>query len=394
MYYVEKTKGTNFIKQFDFPLFISILVLSMIGITVLMSALGIKPPIMQWINPENVVEGTPTAWALWFKQLACLVAGIVIALVLSTIDYKDFKTLGIVLYIVSVILLVLVLFIGKETNGAKSWLVLPVIGQFQPSELSKVALVVVIPVFFERLKEGQDKAKNTLKLIIYFLILITLILLQRDVGTTMVIVFSFIVMLFVYGIPYRYFVIAIGAFTASTPLIWLFVLPKYPHIKDRILSFLNPESDLLGKGLQVHRSKMTIGSGQITGHGLFQGIQTQNSVPFKQNDFIFSVVGEELGFIGCMVVLLLVFFILFRCLYIARNSRDEYGKFIVVGITAILAFHFIENIGMSIGVLPVTGIPLPFMSQGGSALITNYMSAGILLSVSMRRKRAIFNSSQ
>jgi rod shape determining protein RodA len=385
MYYVEKTKGINFIKQFDFPMFISILALATIGIIVLMSALGIQP---------GAVSETPNAMAIWLKQFGCMIVGLIIAIILCSIDYKDFKTLGIVLYIVSIVLLILVLFIGEEANGATSWLVVPVIGQFQPSELAKVAFIVVIPVFLERLKEGQDKTRNTIKLLGYFFALVFLILLQRDVGTTMVIVFSFVVMLFVFGVPYKYFLWAFGAFAASTPLIWIFVLPKYKHIKDRIMTFINPEMDLLGKGLQVHRSKMTIGSGQIFGHGLFQGLQTQNSVPYKQNDFIFSVVGEELGFIGCMIVLCLIFFILFRGLYIARNSRDEYGTFMVVGAVAIFAFHFIENIGMSIGVLPVTGIPLPFMSQGGTALITNFMSAGIILSVSMRRKRNIFNNSQ
>jgi len=385
MYYVEKTKGINFIKHFDFPLFIAVLAISILGIIVLMSALGIQP--------GNIQE-TPEAFNVWLKQFVCLIIGIIASLVLSTFDYKDFRILGVFLYIISVILLIAVLFFGKEVNGAKSWLVLPVIGQFQPSELAKVAFVVCIPIFFERLKEGQDITKNTVKLIVYFSIIVFLIVLQRDVGTTLVIVFSFTVMLFIYGIRYRYFLIAGGLFAASTPLLWFFVLPEFPHIKNRILTFLNPEMDLLGAGMQVHRSKMTIGSGQITGHGLFQGIQTQNSVPYKHNDFIFSVVGEELGFIGCMVVLILVFFILYRGLYIAQNSRDFYGMFMAVGITAIFAFHFIENIGMSIGVLPVTGIPLPFMSQGGSALVTNFLSIGLLLSVSMRRKRAIFNSSQ
>jgi rod shape determining protein RodA len=135
---------------------------------------------------------------------------------------------------------------------------------------------------------------------------------------------------------------------------------------------------------------------------LFHGLQTQNStsaissfnVPEKQNDFIFSVIGEELGFIGSMLLMAIILFILFRCLYIAKNSRDHYGSFMVIGVTSIFAFHFIENIGMCIGVLPVTGIPLPFVSQGGSSLVANFMCAGLLLSVSMRRKRAIFNSSQ
>ena len=386
MYFVEKTKGTNFIKQFDFPLFAAVLILSLIGIVVLMSA----------------IQGMPSWRSVWFKQVFCLAIGIILAFITSALDYKDFKTLGILLYLFSIGLLVLALFIGEEKYGSKSWLDLPLINNFQPSELAKVAFVLVIPIFFERIKEGINVKKNLFKLVAYAALPVFLILKQPDVGTAMVFIFSFVVMLFIYGIPYRYFLIAIGAFAASAPFLWLFILPK--HIKNRVQTFLNPELDLLDKGLQVYRAKMTIGSGQLFGKGLFHGLQTQNSssvikssnfnVPFKQNDFIFSVVGEELGFVGSMVIIALVIFILFRCLHIAGNSRDEYGSFIVVGIAAMFAFHFIENIGMCIGVLPVTGIPLPFMSQGGSALITNYMSVGVLLSVSMRRKRTIFNSSQ
>lgn len=383
MYFVEKTKGTNFIRQFDYPLFLAVLILSLIGVAVLKSAVG-----------------TTGVSSVWLRQVIFLITGIILAFITSTIDYKDFKTLGIVVYIVSVILLILVLIIGDEANGSTSWLNLPVIGRFQPSELAKVAFILVIPVFFERLKEGQQVGKNTVKLLVYTAIPIALVFLQPDAGTALVFIFTFIVMLFIYGIPYKYFFIAIGSIAASAPFMWLFILPS--HIKSRFLTFILPNTDLQGKGLQVSRSKMTIGSGQLFGKGLFHGLQTQNSssmassfnVPEKQNDFIFSVIGEELGFIGTMLVLALVCFILFRCLYIARNSRDEYGSFMVIGITAILAFHFIENIGMNIGVLPVTGIPLPFVSQGGSALITNYISLGILLSVSMRRKRAIFNSTQ
>ena len=386
MYFVEKTKGTNFIKQFDFPLFAAVLILSLIGIVVLLSA----------------IQGESSWKSVWFKQAACLVIGLVLAFIISALDYKDFKTLGILLYMASISMLVLVLIAGKTENGSTSWLIVPVIGSFQPSELAKVAFVVVIPMFFERIKEGTNVSKNLIKLIFYAAVPIVLVFLQRDVGTALVFIFSFIVMLFIFGIPYRYFFIAIGAFAASAPFLWLFALP--PHIKSRILTFLNPELDLQNKGLQVYRSKMTIGSGQLFGKGLFHGLQTQNSspviqssnfkVPYKQNDFIFSVIGEELGFAGSMIVIALIIFILFRCLYIARNSRDEYGTFMVVAIAAMFAFHFIENIGMCIGVLPVTGIPLPFVSQGGSALVTNFMSVGVLLSVSMRRKRTIFNNSQ
>lgn len=385
MYFVEKTKSINYVKQFDYLLFTAVLILSFIGIVALKSAIG-----------------QPGMSAVLLKQILCLALGIVSALTISAIDYKDFRTIGIFFYIVSILLLIYVLINGKEVHGSKSWLEIRFIGTFQPSELAKVTFAIVLPVFFERLKEGQDVAKNTVKLVIYAAVPILLVIMQRDIGTSLVFVFAFIVMLFIYGIPYKYFLIAAGVFAAAAPILWLFVIPvKFQHIKGRIMSFIYPESDLLGAGLQVYRSKMTIGSGQIFGKGLFRGLETQNSgfsssvyVPEKETDFIFSVIGEKMGFVGSMFVIFIIFFIIFRCIYIAINSRDSYGSFMVICITAVLGFHFIENIGMCIGVLPVTGIPLPFVSQGGSSLVANYLNVGILLSVSMRRKKAIFNSSQ
>ena len=383
MYFVEKTKGTDYFRQFDYPLFAAILILSFIGIAVLKSAIG-DPGITNTL----------------LKQILCLAAGIVAAIVISAIDYKDFKTLGIILYIVSIALLVLVLLVGETRNGSKSWLVIPVTGSFQPSEVAKVAFSVVVPVFLERLNEGQKTVKNIIKLLIYAMLPIGLVLLQKDLGTSLVFIAAFVVLLFVYGIPYKYFFIALGVFAAVVPVLWFFVIPEGSHIRNRILTFIFPEMDLQGSGLQVYRSKMTIGSGQIFGKGLFHGLQTQNSsavsnyVPEKQTDFIFSVIGEEMGFVGSMLVIAIIFFILLRCIYIAYKSRDAYGSYMVICITSMLGFHFIENIGMCVGVLPVTGIPLPFVSQGGSSLFANYMNAGILLSVSMRRKRTIFNSSQ
>lgn len=386
MYFVEKTKSINYIKQFDYLLFAAVLLLSIIGIAILKSAIG-EPGLSKTL----------------LKQILCLVIGLVAAITISAVDYKDFKTIGFVFYVASILLLILVLVKGDEKNGSLSWLTVPIIGTFQPSEFAKAAFTVVMPVFFERLKEGQQTAKNTVKLVVYAAIPIALVILQRDIGTAMVFIFSFIVMLFIYGIPYRYFLIALGTFAASAPVLWFFVIPeKFPHIRNRILSFIFPENDLQNTGWQVNRSKMTIGSGQIFGKGLFHGLQTQNSssaassyyLPAKQTDFIFSVIGEELGFIGVMLVIAVIFFILFRCIYISINSRDAYGAFIAVCIASILGFHFIENIGMCVGVLPVTGIPLPFVSRGGSALIANYLNVGILLSVSMRRRKTIFNSSQ
>jgi len=165
-----------------------------------------------------------------------------------------------------------------------------------------------------------------------------------------------------------------------------------PHQKKRILTFIFPGSDS-DASYQVDKARIAIGSGKLFGKGLYEGIQTQaesGGVPIKESDFIFTVVGEELGFIGALVMIILIYFILMRCLYIAKNSRDKFGSFLVAGVTAMFAFHFIENIGMCVGVLPVTGIPLPFVSYAGTAMITNYVALGIVLSVSMRRKRTLF----
>ncbi|RCX16567.1 rod shape determining protein RodA [Anaerobacterium chartisolvens] len=378
MYSVEKTKGISFIKSFDYILFITVLTLSAIGLVVLYSAT------LSFENGDSMV----------LKQGLALAIGIVMALVISLVDYKDFKIIGIVFYVISVVLLVYVKFrgVGAETWGSNSWMQIPVFGSFQPSEIAKITFIVVISTFLERIKEGQG-GKNIAKFLIYSAIPIGLVILQNDFGMSMVFIFVFFVMLFICGLPYKYM---LGAFIAAIPcgvFTWIFLLND--KRRDRIRFFFNPEDDQSNAGFQVLRSIRAIGSGQIFGKKLFQGIQTQRgTVPVKESDFIFTVIGEELGFIGSAIVVIIIFFLLLRCVYIAKNSRDLYGSFLVTGLTAMMGFNFVENIGMNIGIFPITGLPLPFVSQGGSAMITNYIAIGIILSVSIRRKRSIFNSSQ
>ncbi len=381
MYFVEKTREFNYFKQFDYLLFTAVLLLSSIGLLVVSSATLVMP------NDAN-------GGRMVLVQAVGLLLGIVISLIIGAIDYKDFKILGIFIYLFSISLLVLVLVIGERQQGSKSWFAIPGIGGFQPSEFGKIAFIVLISIFLERIKDGNPGRKNKIKVIFYSLIPIGLVMAQPDAGTAMVFIFIFCVMIFVCEMPYKYIFITGGAFLSSLPFLWFFVLKSYQ--KDRILAFLYPELDPQGKGYNVLRAKMAIGSGQIHGKGLYHGIQTQSKygVPVKESDFIFSVIGEELGFIGAVLIVVLMLFILMRCIYIAKNSRDLYGAFLVVGLTGMMGFHFLENIGMCIGILPVTGIPLPFISAGGSAMVTNYIAVGIILSVSMRRKRTIFNSSQ
>ena len=198
-------------------------------------------------------------------------------------------------------------------------------------------------------------------------------------------------MVFICQIKYKYIIYSISAFLLTTPFIWEYALND--NRRKRILVFLNPNLDQQGSGYNVIRSKMAIGSGQLFGKNLFHGIQTQNSaVPVKESDFIFSVIGEELGFIGSLLIVLLITFILLRCIYIAKHSRDSYGSFLVIGVVSMLGIHFAENIGMSIGLFPVTGIPLPFISAGGSSMVTSYIAIGIVLSVSMRSQKVLFSN--
>ncbi|HHW32316.1 MAG TPA: rod shape-determining protein RodA [Clostridiaceae bacterium] len=379
MYFIEKTKDINFIKQFDYILFGAVLSLSIIGLFVLSSA------------TKNMPDGA----RMMRVQIFSFVIGSLLALIISAIDYKVFKNVSVLLYLGSIFLLILVLFVGKgyETVGSRSWLVIPVFGSFQPAEFAKITFVVFVSVFLERIKDGQGNKKDIVKFVIYSVLPTLLVGLQPDYGTAFVFVFTFFIMIFVFGIKYKYIFITAGLFLLSTPLLWFYVLNE-PR-KNRIREFLFPGQDELGTSFQSERAKMTIGSGRIFGKGLYQGIQTQsNGVPVKESDMIFTVIGEELGFIGCIIVVILVFIILFRCLHIARSARDYYGSYVVAGLTGMLGFYFIQNIGMCLQLMPVTGLPLPFVSQGGSAMITNFILIGVILSVSMRRKRGMFFTQQ
>lgn len=378
MYSIEKTKSISFFRRFDYLLFATVLLLSILGIIVLGSAVYTKDNGSRMMMTQSISLGL----------------GIALALVISAIDYKDFKVMGMILYLISVALLVYVQFrgTGMDRWGSKSWIRIPGFSQFQPSEIAKIAFISCVAMFLERIKEGQDTKKNLIKLCVYAVIPIGLVIIQPDFGTAAVFIFVFIVMLFVFGMKLKYFAIGFGGIAALAPIVWFSGMLNDKR-KARIIDFIFPGSSPNDASYQIDKAEMAIGSGQIFGSGLYRGIQTQNGgVPVNENDFIFTVIGEELGFVGAVSVMLLIFIILLRSMYIARNSRDYFGSYMVAGIASMLGFHFMQNIGMCVRLMPITGIPLPFVSQGGSAMITNYIAIGIVLSVSMRRKRAIFNS--
>ncbi|MHB8061853.1 MAG: rod shape-determining protein RodA [Ruminiclostridium sp.] len=375
MYSVEKLRTPNLYKRFDYFLFITVLVLSAIGLIVFSSAIKNRPNIS-------------------FKaQALALIMGIALSLILSAIDYKDLKVLSLFIFFAAMGLMVYTLLFGTEQSGNKNWISIAGVS-VQPSEFAKIAYIILASVFLERIKDNQEKNKSDIiKFVVYSGVAIGFVLLQKDLGTALVFAFIFLTFIYIVGIPYRYIFILCGGLMLSLPFIWVYVLND--KRKERILTFISPENDPLGAGFHVIRSKLAIGSGQLFGQGYGNGFLTQNKgVPVNESDFIFSVVGEELGFIGGIIIILLGLFIILRCIHIAKNASDTYGTFLVIGVTAMIAFNFIENIGMSIGVLPVTGLPLPFVSQGGTAMLAYYIAIGLVLSVSIRRKRKNSKSTQ
>ena len=323
-------------------------------------------------------------------QSLAFVIGIAAALIITFMDYSILKQLRFLAMGVGLALLVLVLILGfgREDTGTQGWINLGFVN-IQPAEIAKVCFLVSFSAHVSRIKEDINSIPNILLLILHLAVPVALILLQPDMGTAMVFMFMFILMVFFAGISYKYILSAAGVGIVGCLAAWFLFLKDYQ--KERFFSFLNPEADPLGTGYHIIQSKIAVGSGQLFGTGYAKGIQTQMGyLPEKQTDFIFSVICEELGFIGAAAVIILLFFIICRIFINARRAKDTFGEMLCVGAGAMLLFHTIENIGMCINLLPITGIPLPFFSYGGSNMITSMIAIGIVLSVSFHRRNNTF----
>lgn len=317
-------------------------------------------------------------------QAGAFLMGLCAVYLLNKIDYEQYGYLAKYIYIACAALLVLVLIIGKSGDwGAQSWIRIGPVG-IQPSEIAKVGFILTFAQHLPLVEDRINKPLTLLGLLVHIGILVFLILLQPDAGSAMVFGFIFIVLVFAAGISYKYVIAAAGVGALSLPLIYFFVLS--PFQKHRIQVFFNPDMDKLGSGYNVIQSKIAVGSGELYGKGYLNGTQNQLGIlPTKHTDFIFSTIAEEWGFVGAIFIVLLLFFIIFRCIKASKNAGSAYGRYICLGVAAMLIFHTFENIGMCIGLMPVTGIPLPFISYGGTSLITNMVAVGIVLSVTRRK---------
>ena len=332
---------------------------------------------------------TPSEERYWFvqRQGISIIVDIALGVFLMNFDYKVLQRYGNYFYVFNLVLLVLVMLIGQTALGAQRWIILGPIS-IQPSEFSKLIMIIALAAMLEK-RGGKIRTISDLAPIAaYVAVPFVLVLKQPDLGTSLVFLAIFFGMVFVAGIRLRLLVGIFGIGLAALPVVWHF-LKDYQ--KMRIMVFMDPNVDPLGAGYHIIQSKIAIGSGMLFGKGLFGGTQSQlNFLPENHTDFIFSVVGEELGFVGCAVLLLLYLIVLWRGIRIAQNASDRFGRLLAVGITSMIAFHVLVNVGMTMGMMPVTGIPLPLMSYGVSSLTTNIMAIAILLNIQLRRQKLLF----
>lgn len=364
---------TRLLKKIDYGLLVIVLLICAIGILAVGSA-------TYSLGSERYIK----------TQVTSIIIGLIAIFIIMLIDYKTLAKIYIPVYVITNILLVSVFIFGegKEDWGASRWIRIGSFG-FQPSDFAKLAIIICLAKFLDDNKEDIQRPTIILKALLFVGLPMVLILLQPDLGTTLVISAFVFGMLFIAGLSYKHIGIASLVGLVTAPFAWFGVLKDYQ--RGRILIFRNPEQDPMGKGYHTLQSRVAVGAGMLKGKGLFRGSSNQfGFLPEKHTDFIFSVIAEELGFIGVSILIILYFIMLYKCINIAREAKDDFGAYLVTGITCMLAFHIFLNIAMTIGLAPVTGKPLPFVSYGGTFMLTNMIAIGLVLNVNMRRDKINF----
>ncbi|MDE2027061.1 MAG: rod shape-determining protein RodA [Candidatus Omnitrophica bacterium] len=331
---------------------------------------------------------------VFYDQLSCALLGILIMFVLSRGDYRKFFDVAYPVYGISVFFLFLVLVMGRHALGATRWFSVGGVS-FQPSEFSKLAVIFFLGRYFSQRRPKlsfdvstplRDIWGDLIWPLVLTLISVGLIFKQPDLGTAILVMGIFMVMLYASGIPWKVFAALLGLLGLMMPLAWHVLKP---YQKDRLLVFLDPSHDPLGAGYTITQSKIAVGSGELLGKGWLSGTQSQlNFLPERHTDFIFSVIGEEWGLVGSLILIYCYTVIIYCGFKIARHNKDPFGQLVTIGIVSILAMQVVINIGMVMGLLPVVGITLPLISYGRTSFMVFVILIGFLLNLS--RKRAIF----
>ena len=354
-------------KKFNISLFISVIILSSFGLLMVYSSSSIWAE-YKFDDPLKYVK----------NQGLFLIIGIIIMYLISKIDYKKYYKYASKIFLVCFTLIVLVLFVGTERNGSKSWFGIGSFG-IQPSEFMKLAMIIFTSKYlYNNQKDIGNIKKGVMPILGLTLIIFLLIMLQPDFGTGIILVMGVIGLLFIGGVNLKFF-LKIGVLGIAG-IVGLIIAAPY-RLK-RILSFLNPWSDPLGSGFQIIQSLYAIGPGGLFGYGLGGSRQKHFYLPEPQTDFIFSIISEEFGFMGVIIVAGLFSFIIYKAIKIALKCDDLFGKYLAFGIIFTLAFQTLLNLSVVIGLIPVTGVTLPFLSYGGSSLLITLASIGIILNIS------------
>ena len=360
--------------RFDIVLVGTSVLLAIIGVVMIYSATRAKLALAD-DDPRYYLK----------RQLTFMLIGVVAMVVLALFDYRRFEQISTILYVGTLLALVGVYFVGKSALGAQRWYPLGPL-QVQPSEFATLTVIIAIATYCARRPDGLD-FRDLVRLVLLAGVPILLIIKQPDLGTGIVMSIILVVMLSVAGMPGRYLMLLIvGAVVVVLLALQANLLQKYQI--ERLTSFISPNAAGSTASYNVQQAKDAIGSGGLFGKGLFKGAETNLSyVPSQQTDFIFSAVGEQVGFAGSSILLFLYGVVAWRVLRTAQLARDNYGRLICSGVFALLIFSVFENVGMNLGIMPVAGIPLPFLSYGGTAVIVFFAAIGLTVSVHNRSVR-------
>ena len=360
----KKLDFKNFSIYFDQYLFISITLLSIMGLFFLYSASQ---------EDLNTV----------IKQSIFVGFGLILMLAVSQPDPDFYKTFSGIFLVLSILLIFATMIFGKEINGAKRWLDL---GFFtlQTSEIVKISLPIFLASYLYN-KPLPISLKHTFITLILIGSIFFLVYRQPDLGTGLVVFMAGVYILFLAGLSWRFIFTSFGLLLLSLPFLWNNFLQ--PFQRQRILTFMDPSNDPYGSSWNITQSKIAIGSGGMSGKGYQDGSQAHlNFLPEAETDFIFAVIAEEFGFVGVCILLSIFFFILLRCLYLAFNARDRFCRLTIGGLSLVFASTLFINLGMVVGIIPVVGMPMPFISKGGSSLLSFYIAFGIIISMATHKK--------
>ncbi len=375
----ERTMGNDApLRRLDWVLALAVAALIGLGAVLVWSA-----------TRQRMLDAGLDPASFFQRHLLNAAIGVALASIAALVDYRSLRAYAPIVYLASCAGLVAVLSpLGRTINGAHSWIVLGGGFQVQPSELAKVALVVGMAMLLAEKRDVEEEPRDSDVLLVLALaaVPIALVLLQPDLGTVLVLVFIVLGVLAVAGAPARWVLglVAAGA-AVCVGAVQLGVLDEYQV--DRFAAFANPALDPQGVGYNTNQARIAIGSGGLLGKGLFEGTQTNGRfIPEQQTDFIFTVAGEELGLVGASGLLLLLGVVLWRGLRIASRAKDAFGRLVAAGVVCWFAFQSFVNIGMTLGIMPVTGLPLPFVSYGGSSMFACLLAVGLLQNVHLRSR--------